>query len=210
MDRASRSARLRRAGRVGFSLPAHRWLGVRATDLGCDERAETALQQLIRIGDMTSTRCRGCRCHRNAERPSRDARSSRRRTHRTEHRAHRRARALPRAFRGWIARPTNSLSTLRSPGRPRTTHDSVPGGGQPFPGGTGYLRDLFCCSPAGSAAACSRSPRATGATRCNTSTCNSSAPPIPSVRSRSASSADIATETRTAGPDCRRRGPPNG
>ena len=38
-------------------------------------------------------------------------------------------------FRGSITRPTYSLSTLRSRGRPRTTQDSLPGGGQPFPGG---------------------------------------------------------------------------
>jgi len=33
--------------------------------------------------------------------------------------------------RGSITRPTCSLSTLRSPGRPGTTQDSVPAGGQP-------------------------------------------------------------------------------
>ena len=36
-------------------------------------------------------------------------------------------------FRGSITRPTGSLCTLRSRGRPRTTQHSVPAGGQPWP-----------------------------------------------------------------------------
>ena len=43
------------------------------------------------------------------------------------------------SFRGSITRPTYSLSTLRSRGRPRTTQDSLPGGGQPFPDGLSPL-----------------------------------------------------------------------
>jgi len=39
-------------------------------------------------------------------------------------------------FRGSITRPASSLSTLRSAGYPDTTQDSLPGGGQPYPGGT--------------------------------------------------------------------------
>ena len=39
-------------------------------------------------------------------------------------------------FRGSITRPTSSLSTLRSGGYPNATQDSLPGGGQPYPGGT--------------------------------------------------------------------------
>jgi hypothetical protein len=39
-------------------------------------------------------------------------------------------------FRGSITRPASSLSTLRSDGYPSTTQDSLPGGGQPYPGGT--------------------------------------------------------------------------
>jgi hypothetical protein len=46
-------------------------------------------------------------------------------------------RRLPRisSFRGSIARPVHSLSTLRSPGRPGTTQDSLPAAGQALPGG---------------------------------------------------------------------------
>ncbi len=39
-------------------------------------------------------------------------------------------------FRGSITRPASSLSTLRSGGCPNATQDSLPGGGQPYPGGT--------------------------------------------------------------------------
>jgi hypothetical protein len=39
-------------------------------------------------------------------------------------------------FRGSITRPTSSLSTLRDGGYPSATQDSLPGGGQPYPGGT--------------------------------------------------------------------------
>jgi len=39
-------------------------------------------------------------------------------------------------FRGSITRPASSLSTLRSGGYPSATQDSLPGGGQPYPGGT--------------------------------------------------------------------------
>ena len=39
-------------------------------------------------------------------------------------------------FRGSITRPASSLSTLRSGGYPNATQDSLPGGGQPYPGGT--------------------------------------------------------------------------
>jgi hypothetical protein len=47
---------------------------------------------------------------------------------------------LPRQepFRGSIARPTGSLFTPRSPGRPGSTQNSLPAGGQPLPGGGGY------------------------------------------------------------------------
>lgn len=38
-------------------------------------------------------------------------------------------------FRGSIARLTRPLSTLRSRGLPRSTQDSLPGGGHPSPGG---------------------------------------------------------------------------
>lgn len=38
-------------------------------------------------------------------------------------------------FRGSITRHIHSLSTLRSQGHPWTTQDSLPGGGQPSPGG---------------------------------------------------------------------------
>ena len=41
---------------------------------------------------------------------------------------------LQSRFRGSITRPTDSLCTLRSRGRPRTTQHSVPAGGQPLPG----------------------------------------------------------------------------
>jgi hypothetical protein len=49
-------------------------------------------------------------------------------------------RRLPRRcrFRGSIARPVHSLSTLRSPGRPRATQDSFPAAGPALPGGVGY------------------------------------------------------------------------
>jgi hypothetical protein len=49
-------------------------------------------------------------------------------------------RRLPRRcrFRGAIARPVHSLSTLRSPGRPGTTQDSFPAAGPARPGGVGY------------------------------------------------------------------------
>jgi hypothetical protein len=49
-------------------------------------------------------------------------------------------RRLPRRcrFRGSIARPVHSLSTLRSPGRPGTTQDSFPAAGPALPGGIGY------------------------------------------------------------------------
>jgi hypothetical protein len=39
-------------------------------------------------------------------------------------------------FRGSITRPASSLSTLRSGGYPNATQDSLPGGDQPYPGGT--------------------------------------------------------------------------
>ena len=39
-------------------------------------------------------------------------------------------------FRGSITRPASSLPTLRSAGYPNATQDSLPGGGQPYPGGT--------------------------------------------------------------------------
>ncbi len=42
-------------------------------------------------------------------------------------------------FRGSITRPTGSLCTLRSRGRPRTTQHSVPAGGQPCPGQDSHL-----------------------------------------------------------------------
>jgi hypothetical protein len=47
-------------------------------------------------------------------------------------------RRLPRLglSRGSITRPARSLSTTRSRGRPRTTQDSVPAGGPPWPGGS--------------------------------------------------------------------------
>src|SRR6266446_4513834 len=41
-------------------------------------------------------------------------------------------------FRGSITRPAHSLSTLRSQGLPWTTQDSLPAGGWPWPGGSGY------------------------------------------------------------------------
>ncbi len=44
----------------------------------------------------------------------------------------------PRVLRGSIPRPARSLCTLRSRDRSRTTQHSVPAGGQPLPGGTGY------------------------------------------------------------------------
>jgi hypothetical protein len=49
-------------------------------------------------------------------------------------------RLLPRRcrFRGSIARPVHSLSTLRSPGRPGATQDSFPAAGPALPGGVGY------------------------------------------------------------------------
>src|SRR4051812_47074465 len=37
-----------------------------------------------------------------------------------------------------MARPAHSLSTLRSPGRPGATQDSLPAAGQALPGGVGY------------------------------------------------------------------------
>src|SRR2546425_374999 len=40
--------------------------------------------------------------------------------------------------RGSITRPAHSLCTLRSADRSATTQHSVPAGGQPLPGGTGY------------------------------------------------------------------------
>src|SRR5712691_667385 len=40
------------------------------------------------------------------------------------------------SFRGSITRPSRSLSTLRSAGRPAPTQDSLPAGGQPLPCGT--------------------------------------------------------------------------
>jgi len=43
-----------------------------------------------------------------------------------------------RSFRGSIARPAHWLSTLRSPGRPGTTQDSLPAAGQALPGGGRY------------------------------------------------------------------------
>jgi len=39
-----------------------------------------------------------------------------------------------RLFRGSITQPARLLSTLRSEGCPSATQDSLPGGGQPFPG----------------------------------------------------------------------------
>ena len=56
-------------------------------------------------------------------------------------------RRLPHwCFRGSITQLLLSLSTLRSRGRPRTTQDSVPDGGQPFPGGislpAGFHREV--------------------------------------------------------------------
>src|SRR4051794_8104342 len=49
-------------------------------------------------------------------------------------------RRLPRvsSFRGSITRPAHWLSTLRSPGRPGTTQDSLPAAGQALPDGAGY------------------------------------------------------------------------
>ena len=44
----------------------------------------------------------------------------------------------PRVLRGSIPRPARSLCTLRSRDHSRTTQHSVPAGGQPLPGGTGY------------------------------------------------------------------------
>jgi hypothetical protein len=41
-------------------------------------------------------------------------------------------------FRGSITRPVHSLSTLRSPGYPGTTQDSLPATGQALPDGAGY------------------------------------------------------------------------
>ena len=41
-------------------------------------------------------------------------------------------------FRGSIARPAHSLSTLRRVGYPTTTQDSLSGGWPALPGGTGY------------------------------------------------------------------------
>jgi len=43
-----------------------------------------------------------------------------------------------RVFRGSITRLRHSLSTLRSPGRPRTTQDSLPAVGQTLPDGLAY------------------------------------------------------------------------
>ena len=43
-----------------------------------------------------------------------------------------------RYFRGSIARPRHSLSTLRRVGHPTTTQDSLPAAGQALPGGIGY------------------------------------------------------------------------
>ena len=48
-------------------------------------------------------------------------------------------------FRGSITRPTHSLSTLRSPGRPGTTQDSLPAGGLLYRAGfepAGFLREV--------------------------------------------------------------------
>jgi hypothetical protein len=42
---------------------------------------------------------------------------------------------MKRSFRGSIARPVYSLSTLRSAGYPYATQDSLPAGSQPLPGG---------------------------------------------------------------------------
>jgi hypothetical protein len=44
----------------------------------------------------------------------------------------------PWVLRGSIPRPARSLCTLRSRDHSRTTQHSVPAGGQPLPGGTGY------------------------------------------------------------------------
>jgi hypothetical protein len=44
-------------------------------------------------------------------------------------------------FRGSIAGPRRSLSTLRSRGCPRTTQDSLPVAGQALPDGIGYPQD---------------------------------------------------------------------
>jgi hypothetical protein len=41
-------------------------------------------------------------------------------------------------YRGSTTQPGHSLCTLRSAGCPHTTQHSVPAGGQPLPGGTGY------------------------------------------------------------------------
>ena len=41
-------------------------------------------------------------------------------------------------YRGSITQPGRSLCTLRSAGYPNPTQHSVPAGGQPLPGGTGY------------------------------------------------------------------------
>src|SRR4051812_9062108 len=49
-------------------------------------------------------------------------------------------RRLPRRcrFRGSMARPAHSLSTLRNAGYPSTTQDSLPAAGQALPDGAGY------------------------------------------------------------------------
>ena len=57
-------------------------------------------------------------------------------------------------FRGSVARLASSLSTLRSQGHPCTTQDSLPAGGQPWPGGVrpaGFLQrfQLLPSSPPG-------------------------------------------------------------
>ncbi len=56
------------------------------------------------------------------------------------------------SFRGSITRPTDSLSTLRRPGYPGPTQDSLPDGGQPFRAGlapAGFQRrfrmSCLCC-----------------------------------------------------------------
>jgi hypothetical protein len=57
-------------------------------------------------------------------------------------------RRLPRvsSFRGSMARPVHWLSTLRSPGRPGATQDSLPAAGQALPGGgrcpAGFQREV--------------------------------------------------------------------
>jgi hypothetical protein len=47
------------------------------------------------------------------------------------------------SFRGWIARPVRSLSTLRSSDHPETTQDSLIVDGQSFRFGVGYPTGPF-------------------------------------------------------------------